>query len=491
MFAPRAVGGGLLADSGPHVFDMLAHWFGQDVDVSRHSDNSTHGADSELLTELRFADGPTALVELSRLRELPNRCELVGDGGTLTVGTGFTTSYELRDAHGTLVDSGPVPVLGAARTDWVGLFQAQLDNFADAIDGRAEPMATAADGATCVRLIERAAAVRTTEELRRPWEWPSPRVAPTPTGRIAVTGASGFIGSTVVDRVVASGGRATAVVRDISRFARLSHLDGDRVALRVADVLDEDALVAAFEGCAAVVHTVYGSDGDPDRQWAVGVDGTETVVRAAARAGVRRVVHVGTVAVYQDTDAVVDETTPRIDVAPHDRGYGAQKLAAERAAFAAGRAHGIEVVCVQPAVVYGPWGSSWTARPIERIATGAPELPSGGVGVCNAVHVADVADALLFATTERLPAGTTILASAKEPVSWGRFYDAFRELVGQPLPGDGVDLSAVGEWERPLYTSKAVVCVDTATEHGWQPKIGFEEGIAHVGAWARWAGLVS
>lgn len=489
MFGPREAGGGLLADSGPHVFDMLLNWFGRDVELAGHADNSERGADSETATELRFAGGPTAHVELSRLRELANRCVLQGERGTLSVGTGVTADYELRDVDGVLVEGGAVPVLGAARAEWVALFQAQLDNFAGAIAGTAAPLATVADGAAVVRLVAAAHAGRSTSPLPRPWRWPStPDVVPG--GTLAVTGATGFIGSTTVERLVEGGGRAVAVVRDLARFARLSHLDHERVAPRRADVLDEDGLVAAFTGCDAVIHTVYGTDGGPDEQWRVGVEGGATVVRAAARAGARRVVHVGTVAVYQDPRGVVDESTPRIAVADDDRGYAAQKLAAERAVFAAGEAHGLEVVCVQPTVVYGPWGPSWTVRPIARLRAGAPELPAGDVGVCNAVHVADVADALLFAASTRLPAGSTVLVSAKEPVSWGRFYDAFRVAAGVPLPPSGVDLDAVGAWERPLYESDAVVAVDAAAAHGWQPGIAFDDGIEQVTAWARWAGLL-
>lgn len=490
MFGPRESGGGLLVDSGPHVFDMLVHWFGDEVDLVAHCDNSERGADSETVTELRFARDITARIELSRVRELANRCVLYGEGMSLSVGTGFNSDYELRDAGGAVVEGGPVPVIGAAESTWVGLFRKQLEIFAGTIAGTAEPLASIEDGATVVRLVSSAHEARAPRALPRPWRWPStPSLLPT--GTVAVTGATGFIGSTVVERLVDAGGRAVAVMRDLARFARLSHLDHERVRPCRADVLDQAALHRAFAGCEVVVHTVFGSGDDPDQAWRVGVEGSATVVRAAASAGVRRVVHVGTVAVYQDGGGVINESTPRVDVAGTDRGYAAQKLAAERAVFAEGRKHGVEVVCVQPTVVYGPWGASWTMRPIARLLDGAPELPAGEVGVCNAVHVADVADALLFAATpDLLPAGSTVLVSAKEPVSWGRFYDAFRAAAGvEPRPA-GVDLDAVGAWERPLYESDGVVSVDAISAHGWQPSISFADGIRQVAGWARWAGLV-
>lgn len=485
MFRP---GGGLLADSGPHVFDMLLHWFGPRAEVVEYRDNTEAGSESELRATIRFGD-VTANVELSRLRELPNQCVIEGDRGSLTVGIGFTATYELRDTEGEVVDSGPVPVLPPTQTEWVGLFRAQLANFAAVIRGVEEPLATAADGAASVRLIESCLARRA--GLDRPWQWPA-RPERLPAGRVAVTGGTGFIGSHVVERLVEGGGEAVAVARDLAKLARLSHLDQRRLGFAMADILDVDGLTAAFQGCDVVVHTVYGGEGDPDRQWAVGVEGTRAAVTAAARAGVRRFVHVGTVAVYDSSGVdVLDETAPTITPQPDQRDYGAQKLAADQVALATGAELGIEVVCVQPTVVYGPGSPSWTLTPIRRLREGQAGLPSGDVGVCNAVHVADVADALLFAAAEPSAAGRTVLVSGAEPTTWGAFYDSYRDLLGLPHPAADIEPEALQAWERPLYADETAVSTNLIGTLGWRPRIKFDEGIAHVTAWARWAGLAS
>jgi nucleoside-diphosphate-sugar epimerase len=302
--------------------------------------------------------------------------------------------------------------------------------------------------------------------------------------RIAVTGASGFIGGRTVEYLVlGTGAEIRAGVRSFHTLGRLAELPQDRLSFPRLDVLDPDGVRAALDGCDTVVHCAYGSDGDDERRWATTVDGTRTVVRAAEAAGVRRLVHLGTAAVHDSAGReVLDESTPLLD--PGDRGYEAAKQAADEVVAASS----LDWVILRPTVVYGPWGQDWTATALARVARGVAGLPAGDEGgVCNAVYVDDVVRAILLAC-ERPAAGALVVA-ADEPVSWGRFYDAFRALLpAPPPPGD----EAVEAWEAALYRDRARADIGAAGRAlGYVPRFSFDRGMARVAAWAAWRGLVA
>ncbi|MFH8344352.1 NAD-dependent epimerase/dehydratase family protein [Streptomyces sp. NPDC018045] len=312
------------------------------------------------------------------------------------------------------------------------------------------------------------------------------------TGRtIAVTGASGFIGGRVVERLVlGTDAHVRPVVRGFGRVARLSVLPQERMAFRGADLLDVESLRAAFEGCDTVVHCGFGSAGDEAARWAATVDGTANVLAAAKAAGVRRVVHLSTIDVYDTTSApeVTEATAYRAEDAS-DREYEQQKLAAEKAVIAA-HGDGIETVVLQPGVVYGPWGGQWTGAQLDRPAGDFAVLPGRDGGVCNAVYVDDVVDAVLLAAASERAAGERFLIGNEEEVDWGRFFDAFRDmrrLDGQPGGAGG----EVPDWELELYRCPARARFDKARDLlGFRAAVDFAEGIALTARWAQWAGRV-
>ncbi|MEU3169767.1 NAD-dependent epimerase/dehydratase family protein [Streptosporangium sp. NPDC006930] len=490
MFDAPSAGGGVLADTGPHVFDMLYHWFGGPVQLIRFEDNSAGGADSEARATVRFGS-VTAEIEISRLRELPNECVIHGTAGSLTVGTGLSASFVHLDAAGHAVGQGPVPTSPRTKDSWEGLFHGQFEEFHRAVKGDATEYATFEDAVTTVNLLHEC---RTTspEKLSRPWEarpGQRPDPDPDPAGRVAVTGATGFIGAHVVDRLVAEGVSCVAVVRDLARLARLSHLDPRKLTHVRTDIRDVSALTEAFTGCDVVIHTVHGSSGDTTEQWSVTVEGTQAVLDAAAAAKVRRLVYVGTVATYDTADVRdLNEDTPMLPTRANDLEYAQQKLAAERLVLAAAKKP--EVVSIQPTVVYGPWSPAWTLGPIRRLVEGRVNLPTGDTpGLCNAVHVHDVAAAVT--TLARAPHvdGRRFLVSGPEPVKWGEFYDAYRQMLNL-APPTGYHGRELPDWERRLYSDEAVVHCDRLASLGFRPRIGFAEGMTHTAEWAHWAGLL-
>jgi predicted dehydrogenase/nucleoside-diphosphate-sugar epimerase len=491
MFGPPETGGGVLADVGPHVLDMLCYWFGRPTEVVRLATNSEGGCDSEVEVTVAFG-GVTTEIELSRLRQLADQIVIEAAHGSLTIDIDIDDAcYTERDESGAIRASGPIPVLPGAVSTWEHLFAQQFNEFSHAIAGTANSLATFEDGVVVAGLLETCRNI-TAQHLPRPWMDTRPLPDRPGVKRVAVTGATGFIGAHVVERMVGEPGtQVVAVVRNLRRLARLSHLDHDRVHYARADVRDRAALKEIFQDCDVVVHTAFGTTGDAAEQSSVTIDGTAAVLGAAIDAGVRRLVHISTVDVYNTVDsAILDENGPRLRPADNPGSYRQQKLAAEDLAMAA--ADELEVVCLQPTIVYGPWGPAWTVSVLEEdLRTANETLPTGpNTGICNALHVHDLADAIHFAATAPGVEHCQLLVSGPEPIGWGAFYDKYRQLLGV-APPEFYDREQVDGSDRALYESPVVVSADRLAELGFQPRIGITAGMAQIAEWAAWAGLLA
>ena len=211
---------------------------------------------------------------------------------------------------------------------------------------------------------------------------------------VFVTGGSGVIGRAVVQRLVERGDEVVALARSPQSERVLGDL-GVRVAR--GELLDEPALCDAMRGCSTVFNVAgvnllcVDDDGPMVR---ANVEGPKVVVRAAARAGVPRVVHTSSAATIGEPPGTVGrEDTPH-------RGwflsaYERTKTEGEHAAFAAGREHGVEVVCVNPSSVQGPGRASGTARLLLAFLDG--RLKAFVQTSVSLIDIGDCADGHLLA----------------------------------------------------------------------------------------------
>jgi nucleoside-diphosphate-sugar epimerase len=244
--------------------------------------------------------------------------------------------------------------------------------------------------------------------------------------QVLVTGATGFIGGRLLETLVLDrGAKVRALTTGYARAVRIARFDTDIV---LGDVTNPDDVKKAVQGCSFVFHCAHGNTGDEEWQRRVNVEGTRNLLEASRAAGVKRVVHVSTMAVYGNPgDGDLDETAPR---GSSGDVYGESKLEAEIVAEEFGN-RGLPVVIVQPTVVYGPFGPAWTQRVLDRLRSQRVVLVDGGKGLCNAVYVDDVVDALLLSATRPGVEGESFLISASEATTWRDFYGAFERMLGR------------------------------------------------------------
>jgi dihydroflavonol-4-reductase len=201
-----------------------------------------------------------------------------------------------------------------------------------------------------------------------------------------VTGGTGVIGSALVARLLERGDEVVALARSDAAATAL----GERGARVVrGDTLDHDALARGMDGCAyafhvAGVNALCVEDERPLQR--VNVDGAVAAVRAAAQAGVPRIVHTSSAATLGEPPGMVgNEETPH-------RGwylsaYERTKTEGERAALAVAREVGQDIVCVNPSSVQGPGRAGGTARFLLAFLDGRLKL-----FVDTHVSMVDIAD---------------------------------------------------------------------------------------------------
>ena len=261
-------------------------------------------------------------------------------------------------------------------------------------------------------------------------------------GRTAlVTGAGGFIGGRLVERLVVEHGAAVKVlVRNLAGAARLARFP---LTIVRGDVTSPADLETATQGCEIVFHCAYGTSGSQKHRAWVNTEGTRRVLAAARTAGARRIVHLSTLMVYGHTaDGDLDESAPR---RRFGNPYSDSKLEAERIALSSG----LPVAVLQPTAVYGPYGGVWTAAVLAALKTGRQILVDGGGGCANAVYVDDLVSAMLLAAVQEGAVGEAFLISGEEPVTWRELYGRFEQMLGsRPRTVDMTADEALKYWRR-------------------------------------------
>ena len=193
--------------------------------------------------------------------------------------------------------------------------------------------------------------------------------------RIAVTGATGFLGRYIVDVLLQRGAHVIGVVRNPNRVPELKKRG---VELRRADLVDPAALARGFAGADAIVSNAALfsirrlatlSRGNWEEHQRVNVQGTRNVFDALAEAGVKRIVHVSSVAVYSGRSGTLTEDSPQHseDSRPNPiTAYAISKALSEQLAWKLAEEHELQLTTVRPCGIYGAFDPNFTAV-IKRI----------------------------------------------------------------------------------------------------------------------------
>lgn len=308
--------------------------------------------------------------------------------------------------------------------------------------------------------------------------------------RILVTGANGFVGSALCPVLERAGHAVRRAVRDLSTIG-----PGDRVA--VGDIgpgtdwnaaLQGIDVVVHLAGRAHVMHEATDARGVRAAYFGTNADGTETLARAAAALGVRRLVFASSIKVngeatpeapYRETDA------PR----PEDD-YGRSKLEAERRLAAVSASTGLEYVVLRPPLIYGPGVKGNLAR-LLRIVDRQLPLPFGRIeNRRSLVGLSNMASALEACATHPDAAGQTFLVSDGQDLSTPDLVRRIAAALGRtprllPVPAACLRVLARMTGSGALARLTGSLQVDSSRIRatlGWRPPASVDEEIRRMAA---------
>ena len=324
---------------------------------------------------------------------------------------------------------------------------------------------------------------------------------------ILVTGATGFIGSHVVERFRNEKHAAVrALVRNPAKAGRLAELG---VELIQGDLADSIAVERAVRGCTLVVHSAAQVSSVPGREAfeQSNVAGTESLLRAAAAAGVSRFVHLSSIAVFglAMSGEITDES-PRLSSGD---AYCDTKLDAEEVVWKCSRRGRMTCVILRPSCVYGPGSTHWSVIPVKRLKKGKMFLVGGGRGMLNYVYIENLVDAILIAAEHERAAGEAFIVN-DGATTWRDYFGAYARMTEKNhIPS--VPLWAARVWVHYRNFVAAVkresmrvpqnslgFLVGTAVYRqsqienrlGHRSRISLEDGLQRTEAWLQTAGFL-
>lgn len=307
---------------------------------------------------------------------------------------------------------------------------------------------------------------------------------------VAITGATGFIGSALSSKLTALGVKVIPIVR------KATGLPGEIIS---GDLSENSAVNCqkALSGCEAVVHlaarvhVMYEDNADPLQKFRkANVDGTLRLAREAAAAGVRRFVFISSIKVNGETTLLGRPFTADQTPAPSDP-YGISKWEAEQQLRRLATETGMEVVIIRSVLVYGPGVKANFLHLMQWLHKGIP-LPLGAIhNKRSLVALDNLVDLIITCIDHPKAANQTFLVSDGEDVSTTELLRKMCRVLGRsarllPIPAWILVMAAAMVGQRAmaqrLCGSLQVDIGKTRELLGWKPTIDVDEGLRQTAA---------
>jgi dTDP-glucose 4,6-dehydratase len=308
--------------------------------------------------------------------------------------------------------------------------------------------------------------------------------------RVLVTGAGGFIGSHLVERLVELGARVKAFVhyRSNGSWGWLDHsLMKDAIHVVAGDISDRDAVTDAMKDIQVVFHlaafiAIPYSYQAPESFMRANALGTLTLLQAARAAKVERFIHTSTSEVYGSARYVpIDEQHPLQAQSP----YSASKIAADKLVESFGLSFGLPVATVRPFNTFGPRQSARAIVPtiITQCVTDAKVRLGNLTPTRDLNYVGDTVDGFVRAATSSQAIGRTINLGSGREIAIGDLVKLIAELTQQQVEIEQEEVRM-----RPQDSEVERLLADNRLAQellGWQPTVSLEEGLRLTINWMR------
>jgi nucleoside-diphosphate-sugar epimerase len=317
--------------------------------------------------------------------------------------------------------------------------------------------------------------------------------------RVFITGASGFIGRALHERLAAEG-------HDVRGMDLAADPARDVIAGDVAAPGDWQAHAVR---CELFIHTaaiVSFRLERPEEVWRANVLGTHNAIEAAHQGGAERFIHFSSVTVFgfEFPDGVDEDHPPRNTYVP----YPDTKIAAEQVVLKAHLDGRVNCVIVRPGDVYGPGARAWALVPAQLIRDRRFLLPNYGRGIHSPIYIDNLLDGVLAAASSPGAAGQIFTLTDGIGIPYREFFAPYGELVGRrlllvptaaALAGAAVVQRAarLTPGDNDVNRASAMYLLRTGTYSNekarrvleWAPHVGISEGLDRTISWLREQGF--
>jgi nucleoside-diphosphate-sugar epimerase len=291
--------------------------------------------------------------------------------------------------------------------------------------------------------------------------------------RILVIGAAGFLGESAVRACARAGHEVRGLVRSSEQLARVSAAGGQPV---LGDICVPESLTGPIAGCDVAIHLATRSRGSLAEMQSPRVLGCQSLLSAAERMGVRRIVVGSGYWLYRDSPGVLTEESP---IQP--TGMPGINFATEEVARRAAQAGAIEAVVVRPGMVYG--NGSWFREMVDELRVGAYQYVGDGSSYWSPISLEDTGEAFR-AVCEHWTPGETYLAVDDAPVPIRELAKFVAAQIGAPPPRGLRREDAHREWggeATELIAASRRASNAKLKKLGWTPRFRrYSDGMPEI-----------
>jgi len=303
------------------------------------------------------------------------------------------------------------------------------------------------------------------------------------------TGAAGFIGSSLVRRLVSEGHD----VRGVIHHTQPTYFD-KRVEYISGDITNPEFLKPVMDQVDVVFHcAAFVKDYGPKSVFnQINVEGTKNLIAASEASSVKKFIFLShikygsgkNIGYYHETKAIAEQSL--MEKYTHDH---------------------FPVVIIRPGNVYGPGATTWVLRPLQAIQKNRIALIDKGTGIFLHTYIENLLDALVVALQEPRAVGQIIdITDGDNTTTWGDYLNALAKMTGKPpikknmskrtalvvgkLMMVGYTLFKIEPWVTPvaieIFANQKTVSIEKAKALlGYEPMVDFTEGLKHVERWLK------
>jgi len=322
-----------------------------------------------------------------------------------------------------------------------------------------------------------------------------------------VTGATGLLGSHIVEQLHKRGEQVRVLVRP---GADVKFLDSLGVQKVYGDLSDHDALKKAVEGVKVVYHSAakVGDWGKWDEFQKITIDGSENLISAASQEGIERFLHISTISVYGYVDGegvVVDENAAMGSNLYRWSYYSKAKVAVEKM-IQEWQAQGkIKASIVRPSWLYGERDRASIGRMVDAIRKGKAKIIGDGNNRLSLSYAGNVAEGAILVANTPEALGEAYNCCSDGVITLSGYFNAVAEALGAPPVTKKVPYSIVkkvglmmecfgkliGKKNPPLISRyaawlmgrKVLYSNEKIKALGWKPTVSYEVGIPRTVKW--------